>query len=87
MNFCSAQKILLPWEVLVLKFLLIEGEYKHTNRLKGSVVLTVKMDTENLLLLFSCHQPHSSILPEEITAFLHMHPSEGLKQEERVHTG
>ena len=63
MNFCSAQKILFPGEVLVLKSLLIEGEYKRTNRQKGSIVLTAKMDTENLLLLFSlspASQQHSA---------------------------
>lgn len=80
MNFCSTRKILLPREVLLLKSLLIEGEYKHIKRQKGSVVLTVKADTENVLLLFSCHQPRSSTLPEETAACLHMHPSERLKQ-------
>lgn len=31
--------------------LLRDGQYKHTNRQEGSIVLTLKMDTENLLLL------------------------------------
>lgn len=35
----------------VLTSLLRGGEYKHTNRQGGSVVLTVKMDTENISLL------------------------------------
>lgn len=63
MNFCSAQ-ILLPGEVLMLKSLLIEEEYEHANRQKGNVVVTVKMDTENLLVLFCHHQPGSSTLLE-----------------------
>lgn len=64
----------------MLKSLLIEGEYKHTDRQNGSIVLTVKTDTENLLLLFSHHQPCNSTLPEETAACLHIHSSEGLKQ-------
>ena len=62
----------------MLKSLLIDEEYKHANRQKGSIVLTVKTD----MLLFSHYQPHSSILPEETAACLHMRPSEGLKQQE-----
>lgn len=35
----------------VLTSMLRDEEYKHTNIQKGSVVLTMKMDTGNLLLL------------------------------------
>lgn len=85
MSFCSAQKILLPGQVLVSKSLLIKGECKHTKRQKESLVLT-ENEHQNSFAFLLCPLASGQLSVREPTMCLHIHPSEGLKQQERGST-
>lgn len=82
MSFCSAQKILLPGQVLVSKSLLIKGECKHTERQKESLVLT-ENEHQNSFAFLLCPLALWQLSVREPTMCLHIRPSEGLKAGER----